>query len=94
MHDSLWYHMLYINAGVTLSTDEYLLDKDVDVALWMDYQTHRGETPLREVCGGDFFVITKELLQNFDNFKKDLSIDLQQRSVVPLNEIMQVLSSK
>ena len=29
--------------------DEYLLNKDLDVTLWMDYRTHRGESPLREV---------------------------------------------
>ena len=70
--------------------DEYLLNHDVDVALWIDFWTHRGETPLREVCRNDFVVITNELHQDFDDFKKEQSIDLQQRRIVPLNELIEV----
>ena len=70
--------------------DEYLLNKDLDVALWIDFRTHRGETPLKEVCRNDFVVVNNELHQEFDDFKKEQSIDLQQRSIVPLNELIEV----
>ena len=70
--------------------DEYLLNKDLHVALWIDFGIHRGETPLKEVCRNDFVVVNNELHQEFDDFKKEQSIDRQQRSIVPLNELIEV----
>ena len=44
-----------------LQKDEFALSKDITVSLWIDYQTYFGESPIREVCGGDFVIINEDL---------------------------------
>eukprot|EP00731_Ephydatia_muelleri_P011773 Em0006g667a len=53
-----------------LEQREYALSKDIDVALWIDYRLYYGEAPLREVYGGDFVIVTEDLNDEFDVFKR------------------------
>ena len=46
---------------------EFLLSKDLDVALWLDYRMFTNQRPLDEVC--DFVVVNEPLMAEFDKFK-------------------------
>ena len=48
----------------------YILSKDIDVALWIDYRSYYGEAPLREMYGGDFDIVNETLNDEFDLFKR------------------------
>ena len=57
-----------------LQKDEFALSKDVTVSLWIyiDYRMYFGESPMREVCGGDFMIINDYLHDEFNKFKSKL----------------------
>ncbi|KAL5515024.1 hypothetical protein EMCRGX_G000133 [Ephydatia muelleri] len=56
--------------------DEFALSKDLTVSLWIDYRTYFGESPIREICGGDFVIINDDLHHEFNKFKSKLSSSL------------------
>ena len=56
-----------------LQNDEFAVSKDLTVSLWIDYQTYYGESPIGEVCGGDFVIIIEGLHDEFNKFKSKLS---------------------
>ena len=56
--------------------DEFALSKDLTVSLWIDYRTYFGESPIREICGGDFVIINDDLHDEFNKFKSKLSSSL------------------
>ena len=40
------------------------------MALWIEYRTCFGRVQLREVCGGDFVIVSEDLCDEFEAFKK------------------------
>ena len=50
----------------------------------------RGESPLRQVRGNDFVVVTSALHREFDDFKNENSMYLAHGSLVPRNELIDV----
>ena len=40
------------------------------MALWIEYRTCFGGVQLREVCGGDFVIVSEDLCDEFEAFKK------------------------
>ena len=59
-----------------LQEDEFALSKDLTVSLWIDYRSYFGESPIREVCGGDFVIINEDLHDEFNKFKSKFSTSL------------------
>ena len=59
-----------------MQEDEFALSKDLTVSLWIDYRSYFGESPIREVCGGDFVIINEDLHDEFNKFKSKLSTSL------------------
>ena len=59
-----------------LQEDEFALSKDLTVSFWIDYRSYFGESPIREVCGGDFVIINEDLHDEFNKFKSKLSTSL------------------
>ena len=64
--------------------DEYCLNKDLDVALWLDYRAFLKEPLLTDVH--DFVVINSQLHDQFDLFKKK-HVKMS-HSLVPMSEIL------
>ena len=56
-----------------MQKDEFALSKDLTVSLWIDYRTYYGESPIREVYGGDFVIINEDLHDEFNKFKIKLT---------------------
>ena len=40
------------------------------MALWIEYRTCFGGVQMREVCGGDFVIVSEDLCDEFEAFKK------------------------
>ena len=54
-----------------LQKDEFALSKDLTVSLWIDYRTYYGgESPIREMYGGDFVIINEELHDEYNIYDK------------------------
>ena len=70
MHMLRFYFSILQDISLHLEQREYALSKDIDVALWIDYRLYYGEVPLREVYGGDFVIVTEDLNDEFDVFKR------------------------
>ena len=65
---------------------EFAISKDVDVQLWMDYRAQNKLPSLVERLGS-FVIVTNELFEQFEQFKKDMAI-LQGFSMVEENELL------
>lgn len=63
---------------------DYALSKDLDVALWQQFQLFMGKPPLTDA--GDFVIVDFKLHDEFDAFKKD-HVKLG-HSFVPVNELL------
>ena len=70
MHMLRFYFSILQDISLHLEQREYALSKDIDVALWIDYRLYYGEAPLREVYGGDFVIVTEDLNDEFNVFKR------------------------
>ena len=49
---------------------KFALSKDTTVALQIEYRTCFGGVQLREVCGGDCVIVSEDLCDEFEAFKK------------------------
>ena len=49
---------------------EFALSKDTTVSLWTEYRTWFGGIQLQEVSGGDFVIVSDDLYDEFETFKK------------------------
>lgn len=60
---------LYLQLSYLFEEDmDRALSKDVDVALWQDYRTHRNMQPVRDEL--DFVIVNDKLHDEFDEFKR------------------------
>ena len=53
-----------------LKEGEFTLSKDTTVSLWTEYRTWFGGIQLQEVFGGDFVIVSDDLYDEFETFKK------------------------
>ena len=53
-----------------LKEGEFTISKDTTVSLWTEYRTWFGGIQLQEVSGGDFVIVSDDLYDEFDAFKK------------------------
>ena len=53
-----------------LKEGEFALSKDTTVSLWTEYRTWFGGIQLQEVSGGDFVIISDDLYDEFETFKR------------------------
>ena len=67
MHN-IYMYILY--SRTTRLKGEFTLSKDTTVSLWTEYRTWFGGIQLQEVSGGDFVIVSDDLYDEFETFKK------------------------
>ena len=63
----IFIHLLH---DLKLKEGEFALSKDTKVSLWTEYRTWFSGIQLQEVSGGDFVIISDDLYDEFETFKK------------------------
>ena len=66
--------------------EEFLLSKNVDVALWLVYPMFTNQMPLDEVC--DLVVVDEPFMEEFQEFKQHHSSP--GFSYLPVNELLEL----
>ena len=65
MHAFFIHILTFILGDITrfkaIKDGEFAFSKDTTVALWIEYRTCFGGLQLREVCGGDFVIVSEDL---------------------------------
>lgn len=60
---------------------------DTDVALWLDYRAFNGSPALKVI--DDFVIVTTDLHDEFDKFKKSENLEFKGLNLVPPIELLQ-----
>ena len=59
--------------SLEIQEGEFVVSRDLLVDLWLKFREYNRELQLRDIMGGDFVVLTEDLWEDLDEFRKIFS---------------------
>ena len=85
------YHSCISCSSPKVAGGEHGLSIDTNVSLWLDYRAFNDSTALRVI--DDFVILTTELHNEFDDFKRNQISQFNGLSLLPVTELLQFWST-